>query len=207
MATARLIPSSYGRSNTNYVTVTNPSDMYHNTDNDSSYATLSSTRAATSTYYVYIRGFNFTSVPSDATVTSVTIKIKGWQTGLNTAVNYAPTLANSQTAWSGTTASEQFDSSVKTITVPTGTYTWSDIKGYGNNFGIRVTVRRTNSNTQGYLYIYGAEILVNYTIPGSMPVRVKNSGSWATPTKLLVKQSGSWVEASGIKAKSGGSWH
>lgn len=206
MPTIRLIPSSYGRSNTTYVSVSDSTNMYNNTDNDT-YATLTNTRTATTTYYVYIRGFNFSSVPADAVVSSVTIKIKGRQTGLNTSTNYAPTLANSQTAWSGTTASEQFGSTTKTITVPTGTYSWSDIKGYGKNFGIRVSVRRTSSNTQGYLYIYGAEILVNYTLPGSMPVRVKSNGSWVQAQKVLVKDGGTWKEASGIKAKSGGSWH
>lgn len=41
----------------------------------------------------------------------------------------------------------------------------------------------------------------------SMPLRVKQNGSWVTPSKVLVKQSGTWHEASSVRVKSGGSWH
>ena len=180
--------------------------MYTDVDS-TTYATLTTTRATSSSYYyVYIRGFNLSAIPADATVTSFTVKIRGRETGLNTSTTYAPLLLNGSSAIANTTASTNFNTTDNTITIPTGALTWSQIVDYGSNFGIRVALRRTSANTQGYLYIYGAEILVNYTLPGSMPVRVKSNGSWVQAQKVLVKDGGTWKEASGIKAKSGGSW-
>ena len=184
--------------------------MYTNVDS-TTYATLTSTRAATTAYYVYIGGFNFDAIPSGAHVTEYTIKVKGYETGLSTSTSYAPRLVNwssssAPTISGAAAASSTFDTSTKIITVPS-TIAWETLVGYGSNLRIRVAVRRAASNTQGYLYIYGAEILVNYTIPGSLPVRVKNNGSWVTPTKVLVKDGGTWKEPTNILAKSGGSWH
>lgn len=207
MATIRLIPSTYAVSNTTYVSVTDPMNMYTNVDS-TTYATLTSSRAATTTYYVYIRGFNFSSIPADATINSFTIHIKGYESRMNTGATYAPALVNGTSLIANTTASTAFNTSTRTITVPTGALTWTNIVNYGNNFGVRVIVKRSNANNQGYLYIYGVEIEVDYTEPvASLPVRIKQNGTWLTPSKLLVKDGGSWKEARGIKAKSGGSWN
>jgi hypothetical protein len=43
MATIRLIPSTYYLSNTSYLSVSNASNMYHNTDN-TTYATVTNSR-------------------------------------------------------------------------------------------------------------------------------------------------------------------
>lgn len=40
----------------------------------------------------------------------------------------------------------------------------------------------------------------------SLNVRVKQNGSWVTPTKILVKNNGSWVEASKLLVKDNGTW-
>lgn len=47
--------------------------------------------------------------------------------------------------------------------IPTGSLTWANIKQYGTNFGIRVPLRSTSSS-RPYLYVYGAEIEVTYTL-------------------------------------------
>lgn len=164
MTTIRLVPSTYAVSNTSYLSVSNASNMYTNTDS-TTYATITNTNASTSSRYLYLRGFNFNSVPSNAIVNSFTVKIKGYESGLSTSTSYAPRLADNTSAISGTTASSNFGTSTKTITIPTGSLTWEDITDYGSNFTITVYVRRSNKNTTGYFYCYGAEIEVNYTIP------------------------------------------
>ena len=58
----------------------------------------------------------------------------------------------------------------QTITFTGVTADWDTIAGYGSNFGIRINCRRASRNTTGYMYIYGAEILVDYTIPVSATV-------------------------------------
>ena len=181
MATIRLVPSTYAVSSTTYLSVSNSSNMYTNTDS-TNYATITNTYASTSSRYLYLRGFNFSDVPSDAEVQSFTIKIKGYESGLSTSTSYAPRLANGTSTLSNTTASQNFSTSTKTITIPTGSLTWQQIKNYGSNFTIMAYVRRSNKNTTGYLYCYGAEIEVDYTIPVYHSVTVTGDSSAVTPT-------------------------
>ena len=82
MAIIRLVPSSYSRSNTNYVTVTNPSNMYNNTDHTANYTTLRGRAGRSngnSTYYAFINGFNFDAVPNNAVVTGFRVLIKAYR--------------------------------------------------------------------------------------------------------------------------------
>lgn len=164
MATARLIPSAYTLSSTQYLTISDESNMYANTDS-SSYATIQHTRANTTAYYLYIHGFNFSAVPSDAEVSAITVKIKAYESGLSTNSSYRISLYNNTTAISNTTASASLSTTAQTLEIPTGSLTWSTLKDYGNNFRIRVPLRRNQSGTACYVYVYGAEIEVTYTVP------------------------------------------
>ena len=166
MPVIKLIPSSYGVSNTTYISVSNAKNMYHDTNN-TTYARFYNSRTQTTTYYGYIRGFNIDDIPSSAIINSFTIRIKGYETGgvTSTSTSYAICLVNGSTALAGTYASTQFSTSTNTITVPSGDLTWSELAKYGNNLGIRICCRRSNKNTACYVYVYGAEIEVNYTIP------------------------------------------
>ena len=188
MATIRLVPSTYAVSSTSYLSVSNADNMYTNVDS-TTYATITNTYASTSSRYLYLRGFNFDDIPSGATINSFTVKIKGYESGLATSTSYAPRLANGTSAISNTTASTNFGTSTKTITIPTGSLTWSQIADtYGSNFTIMVYVRRSSRNKTGYFYCYGAEILVDYTIPVYHNVTVTNNTSatvTANPTSVL----------------------
>ena len=159
MATIRLIPSTYSTGST-YVSVSNANNMYVNTDS-TNYATATTSRSGNT--YVYIKGFNFTDVPSDAIVDSFSIKLKASMSGVSTNTNYRPILCNNTTGISS--GSSVLSTSVQTITFTGVSQTWDTIKGYGSNFAIRLNARRSNNNTTSYVYIYGAEIEVNYRIP------------------------------------------
>lgn len=176
MPTIRLIPSTYAVSSTAYLSVSNASNMYHNTDN-TTHATITNTYSSTSSRYLYLRGFNFSDIPNGAIINSFTVKIKGYESGLSTSTSYAPRLANGTSAISNTTASTNFGTSTTTITVPTGALTWEQIVNYGSNFTIMVYVKRSNRNTTGYFYCYGAEIEVDYTIPVYHTVTLSNNTS------------------------------
>lgn len=212
MATATLIPSHYWRSSSTYVSVSNADNMY--TDiSSSTYATLTSTRAATTAYYVFINGFNISSVPVGATVDSFVVKIRGYRNSrISTNASYRPCLTNTTngTVFADTTADTTFGTSETTIVIPTGSLTWSDLVSDGANFSIRVSVTRSSSSYQGYLYIYGAEIDVTYTeapTPAGLDnVYVKQNGLWVAANKMLVKQNGVWNEASKVLAKDNGTW-
>lgn len=176
MATIRLVPSTYAVSSTSYLSVSNASNMYTNVDS-TTYATITNTYASTSSRYLYLRGFNFDDVPSGAEITSFTIKIKGYESGLSTSTSYAPRLANGTSAISSTTASSNFSTSTTTITIPTGALTWQQVVNYGSNFTIMAYVKRSSRNTTGYFYCYGAEIDVTYTMPDPRTITSTLSGN------------------------------
>lgn len=162
MATARLVASTYAVTGT-VVVNQNADSLYENTDNSSNPARITHTTSGTSSYYLYLRGFNFSAVPDSAQVSSFEIKVKGYESSLSTSTNYAPRLYdNTSTITGASAASQNFSTSTRTITVPF-TGTWDTLKSYGSDLGIRLVIRRSSRNTQGYLYIYGAEIEVTYT--------------------------------------------
>lgn len=178
MATMRLVPSTYYRNNSSYVTVTNPSNMYTNTDS-TTYASVQNTRSSTSnTYYCYLRGFNFSDIPSDAEVTGFTIKIKANESYMSTSSSYRMSLYNGTTSIGSTTATSSLSTTVQTFTFPIpSTLTWETLKGYGSNFGIRIPLRRSSTSSSSYVYVYGAEIEVTYTVPVYYDVDIQNSTS------------------------------
>ena len=94
MTTIRLIPSTYSLSNTQYLSVSNASNMYTNIDS-TTYATVTHTRTSTTSYYIYIKGFNFNDIPANAIINSATVKVKAKVTS---ARAYAPALYNNTTS-------------------------------------------------------------------------------------------------------------
>lgn len=178
MATMRLIPSTYYRNNSSYVTVTDADNMYTNTDS-TTYASVRNTRNSTSnTYYCYLRGFNFDDIPSNATVSGFTIKIKASESYMSTSSSYRMSLYNGTTSIGSTTLTSSLSTSVQTFTFPIpSTLTWETLKGYGSNFGIRIPLRRSSTSSNSYVYVYGAEIEVTYTVPVYYDVTINNSTS------------------------------
>ena len=186
MATARLVAASYTQSSTSYTSITSASNMYNNTDN-TTYATLQHTRNNNSTaYYLYLHNFDFSSIPSGANVSSFTVKLKARASGQATGSSYRMSLyyknGSSWTSISNTTCSSDIANSntATTYTIPVGNLTWSTMSGYGNNFAIRIPIRRSSSRTAAYIYIYGAEIEVTYTAEAVHPTSVSVSPSTAS---------------------------
>lgn len=178
MATMRLVPSTYYRNNSSYVSVTDEDNMYTNTDS-TTYASVRNSRNSTSnTYYCYLRGFNFSDIPADAEVTGFTIKIKANESYMSTSSSYRMSLYNNTTSIGSTTLTSSLSTSVQTFTFPIpSTLTWETLKGYGANFGIRIPLRRSSTSSNSYVYVYGAEIEVTYTVPVFHNVTINNSTS------------------------------
>ena len=170
MATIRLVPSTYYLSSSSYLSVSNASNMYSNTDS-TTHATITNSRTSTTSYYAYVRGFNFSDVPANAIVSSFTIKIK---------CNHSGGYAQAMYLYDGTSTSMGSSDSIST-TVTTHTFTcnrsWADVVAAGSDFGIRINCRRASRNTTSYVYIYGAEIEVTYTIPTPRTLNVSLTGN------------------------------
>ena len=165
MATIRLVPSTYTRSNTNYVTVTSSNNMYDNTDDTSDYATLQGrTRNSSTAYYAFIGGFNFSDLPSNATVTDFSVKIRAYRNSYQrTGTNFRLRLTYASTSGSvisNTTLSSDLTTTSTVYTIPTGSLDWSDLVGYGDDFSIEVPLAGTSGSYAPQVYVYGAEIEV-----------------------------------------------
>lgn len=174
MATIRLVPSTLYNAASSYVTVTNQSNMFTNTDSDT-YGTATNTYASTSNRYVYLRGFNFSDIPSNARVNSFTVKLKAKESGISTSSSYRPRICNNTTTLTG--SSSTIGTTASVITFTGVTTTWDTISGYGSNFGIRINCRRASSNTEGHVDIYGAEILVDYSLPVTVTSTLTGNGT------------------------------
>ena len=171
MPTVRLVPSTYYLSNSSYLSVSNESNMYTNTDSNN-YATVTNSRTSTSSYYIYVRGFNFDAVPANAVINSFTIKLKGNYSGGYSQVMYlydgtSTSFGSSERAFSSTVTTHTFEP----------TKTWEDIVAAGSDFGIRINCRRNSRNTTAYIYIYGAEIEVDYTVPNPRTITTTLNGN------------------------------
>lgn len=197
MATIRLVPSAYYLSNSQYLLVSNVANMYTDTDSNTS-GTFTHNRASTSnTYYAYLRGFNFDDVPSNAEVTGFTIKLKAYATGHTTSssTSYQMSLSNGTTQIGSTYADGRLSTSEQTFTFSKGSLTWETLKNYGDNFSIRIPLRRASSSTQDVVHVYGAEIEVTYTVPNPRTLNVSSSGSGTvTPSGTSTVYDGDEVE-------------
>lgn len=170
MPTVKLIPSTYYLSNSSYLSVSNADNMYADTDS-TTYATVTNSRTSTSSYYIYVRGFNFDAIPSNAIVSDFTVRVK---------CNYSGGYSQAMYLYDGTSTSYgSSDSISSTVTTHefTCSHTWSDLVASGSDFGIRINCRRSSRNTTSYVYIYGAEIEVTYTIPTPRTVTTTLTGN------------------------------
>ena len=174
MATARLIPSTYYLSSSTYLSVSNAANMYANTDSDT-YATVTNSQTGTTSYYIYLRGFNFGSIPSNAVINSFSIKLRARESGVTTSTSYYPRVCNGTSTLTGSCSMPS--TTVQTLTFSELQVDYDDIKGYGDDFGIRINCRRASRNTTGYMYIYGAEIEVNYTVPNPRTITTTLTGN------------------------------
>ena len=173
MATLRLVPSTYYLSST-YLSVSNAANMYTDTDSGT-YATVTNTRAGTTSYYIYLRGFNFDDVPANAIINSWRVLLKARESGVSTSSSYTPKLCHGTSQITSTMTAISTTASVHEFTSVGAD--WDDLVGYGADLGIRINCRRSSRNTTGYMYIYGAEIEVTYTVPVYHSVTITNSTS------------------------------
>lgn len=173
MPTARLTPSTYYLSSSSYLSVTNADNMYDNTDSDT-YGQVYNSRTSTTSYYIYLRGFDFDTIPAAAVVSRFTVLLKARQSGVSTSTNYQPYLANGTSAINGSCTPITTTAAVHEFTGVSAN--WDTLKGYGSNFGIRINCRRASRNTAAYMYIYGAEIEVTYTVPDPRTVTTTLTG-------------------------------
>lgn len=175
MATIRLVPSIlYNAAGTYYLSVSNESNAYTDTDS-TTYATVDNTYSSTTNRYVYLRGFNFTDIPSNAVINSFSIKLKASESGGTTSSSYRPVLCKGTSTYSNAYCSAITTSA--TVHEFSFTQDYATFADDGDDFGIRINCRRSSRNTAASFQIYGAEIEVDYTIPTPATVTTTLSGN------------------------------
>ena len=144
------------------------------------------------------------SIPANATIGTITANVR-YYVNNTTYVSAVSIQLHADTTAKGSAVTNRPTTSTK-YSITAGTWTLSELK----TVRLYISATHNRSTSSAYVYLYGADVTINYTTPtptGITNVKVKSNGSWVQAQKIFVKQNGSWVEASAVKAKSGGSWH
>ena len=175
MATIRLVPSElYNAAGTSYLTVSNASNAYTNTDS-TTHATVDNIYSSTTNRYVYLQGFNWSDIPSDAIINSFRILLKASESGGTTSSSYRPVLCKGTSTYSNAYCNAITTSA--SVHEFTFTQDFNTFRDDGADFAIRINCRRGSRTTAASFQIYGAEIEVNYTIPDPATVTSTLSGN------------------------------
>lgn len=175
--TLQAVASSYDTSHYSWASVSGsyPISNAYDDASSSSYAQISWKTGSSAETYIYLR-FDFSDIPSDATITSVSARAKGY---VNTTSSSRVTTRQMQLA-TGTT----LKGSALTLSNSTSTQTFSNVGTWTrselDSAGVRFYVKRGTSNTSStyQLRVYGADMTVNYTYQEvTYSVTVSNSTS------------------------------
>lgn len=164
--TLTFIPSGYtGNSNltagTGYYV---PSNGYHSYSGSASTSNSARwTTSSTSTVgYVYYT-FSISGIPSNATITSVSCIAKIWLNNTSRVSNTTIQLYAGTTA-KGSSSTFSTTSTTNTVTLNTGN-SWTVSEA--NNIRLRFGGQKANSNNNGYIYFYGADLSISYSLNGT----------------------------------------
>lgn len=183
MSTTTILASSYRGST--QLTLSSISNAYTNTSS-TNYAVLSVSKK-NSTGSIFLNGFNFSSIPTHAIINSVTVKVKA-RVSSTTYITTATVRAYKNGSAVGTASSFR-TTSATTYTLSIGTWSRADL----DNLELYFSMKRNNSNTAGAGWVYGIEVIVDWTEPqeGSY---LKVGSTWHEVSKVFRKVNGSWVE-------------
>ena len=141
--------------------------------------------------------FDFSSIPENATITSVVARTRGRCSGNSNRLSFRQVRGyigdNTKGYSSNLAASDQ----TITLDLGNGGFTRESLQ----NFTIRWYARRSSNSSYAnyslYFYIYGADVTVTYEYDdgaSSSSYYIKKNNLWVPVTKVYEKINGSWVE-------------
>lgn len=135
--------------------------------NSSTRCALYSVQGSRSTSYMYYN-FDCSSIPANATITSVSCQFKGGSQGSSYYSSYTAQLTTGTTLKGSSTSVTGTNSSPSTVTINGGSF-WT--RAELNNIKIKFQVVRGSSNTtEGSTWsFFGATLTVNYTVTPENP--------------------------------------
>ena len=189
-----LYPSSYDATNYSYASVKSShplSNPVGKSSSNNTYAEWNLKTGSNAETYVFYK-FDLSSIPSDATIDSVSCTAKGY---ISTTSFFYINSATMQMYYGTGTAkgsSVSLSTSASEHTISCGTWTRAEL----NDCRIRIYAKRStfSASTARTQRFYGATLTVIYTIASGEQFMIKQNGSWIQVSKVYKKINGSWVE-------------
>lgn len=188
MPSVTLIPNSYTNTGSYNFTVSTTnstykiSNAYTNADSTTyGRLTLASNRssARTSTMYLEFDKSALESIPSSATIGTITANVR-YAVNNTTYVSAVSLQLAADTTLKGsavTTRSTTSSTSGGTkYSMTPGSWTMSELQ----NLRMYISATHNTSTSSGYIYLYGADVTINYTLPASYTVTASSSASGVT---------------------------
>lgn len=165
--TETVVPSSHITKGTgspsNYYSIQNPTNGYTNTES-TSHCSINLTRGASGETHFYY-GFDFSSIPANAVINSVTVKTKTYLSNTKSA-NIASRGQNvcKGTTPNGTNTTISTTATVRTLDAGTG-WTRQDLDTLAIHVYATRPAEASTLTTNYTLRFYGAEVTVEYEVP------------------------------------------
>ena len=174
-------PSGYDSSHSSYSSVSSSYPISNGYDSSSStnYAYITCTTGSRAESHISYT-FNVSGVPETATIDSVACTVKSRVSSTNYLTASTIQLYAGSTAKGSSTSAASTTATARTIS-STGSWTRSEL----NNIQVRLTGTRGTSNTTraAYLYFYGADLTINYSVNGTAyTVTATSTVSGITPS-------------------------
>ena len=183
MASITLIPNGYTNTGSyNFTLSTNSSrkieNAYANADNTSASArmTLASNRssARTSEMYLEFDKSALDDIPSSATIGTITANVR-YYVNNTTYVSAVSFQLYANTSSKGSARTDRPTTSTK-YSITTGTWTLAELK----TIRLHISATHNASTSSAYLYLYGADVTINYTLPTAYNITASSSASGVT---------------------------
>jgi hypothetical protein len=155
----------------------------------------------TATGSVDLSGFDFSTIPAEAVITSVSIRVKGYvnQTGRHQAP-LAELFVGGVSRGGAQTLSPHVNTTTNIYTAFTRTMTAAELRA--GNFFVRFTARRGDSTLAANTYLDWCEITVDYAVAAES-AQVWNGTSWQVPE---IWNGTRWVPGSEAEVWNGTQW-
>lgn len=146
-----------------------------------------------STSSMYFTGFDFSGIPSNAIISSITVKFKG-MVNSTTYVSTATVQASYGTSVRG--SATNFRSTTATVyTLSVGTWTRAEL----DNFRLYISAKAANNNNTKYIRVYGMEVSVTWDVPVETDaLYIKIDGVYKEASNVYKKQNGVWMEVTDL---------
>ena len=208
--TKGLLPSGYDTTNSSYQSISNASDALSGYAS-SAYATITLNSSGSSYFYL---NFDTSSIPSNAVINSITGMTKAYISSTSNFSSYTAGIYSGTSLISSTTNLSTSSSEISFEIDNPSIEQIEDLK-------IGFAITRSGSSSGGnsyYLYVYGGNITINYTIPNGNTYSLyvltnidtnhtivitqsnldqlflKSDNQWISVKSIYLKQNGSWIK-------------